>query len=281
MKRVDQLISLTNAPGLIIQGYWCRALLEFWLGHIKGALGTLQQASDLAEKISNENASSFTDYFKGCISRERGESEHGRKYLQACLDYETRKYPLARSLYKVIYSYELGLIDLDQGRGVPAGSKLTDIKTYLAQPQANIAWNVAPYYDLLSAEILLKEGSSQRAIDVLKKMSPPRPPFVFDTFKLIAYNLPPLKDILARAYQQNGEIEKAIAEYERLITFNPKNPSRCLIHPLYSYRLARLYDKKGMKDKARAQFERFLDLWKDADAGLPEVEDARKRLAGL
>jgi hypothetical protein len=42
-----------------------------------------------------------------------------------------------------------------------------------------------------------------------------------------------------------------------------------------------VFEEKGDREQARDQYKKFLDLWKDTDPGLPEVADARKRLANL
>jgi hypothetical protein len=43
----------------------------------------------------------------------------------------------------------------------------------------------------------------------------------------------------------------------------------------------KIYEETGWKNKAIEHYEKFLDLWKDADSGIAEVDDARKRLVGL
>jgi hypothetical protein len=45
--------------------------------------------------------------------------------------------------------------------------------------------------------------------------------------------------------------------------------------------LGKIYEQKGWQGKAIEQYEKFLDLRKDADPEIAEVEDARERLAEL
>ena len=45
--------------------------------------------------------------------------------------------------------------------------------------------------------------------------------------------------------------------------------------------LGKIQEQQGGTAKAIEHYEKFLDLWKDADSGMAEVEDAKKRLGEL
>ena len=47
------------------------------------------------------------------------------------------------------------------------------------------------------------------------------------------------------------------------------------------YMLGKIYEQQGVTANAIEHYEKFLDLWKDADPGITEVDDARERLVGL
>jgi TolA-binding protein len=86
---------------------------------------------------------------------------------------------------------------------------------------------------------------------------------------------------LAFAYFKAGDLPEAKAEFERVTTLMG---GKFCFGDLYAksfYWLGKIAE--GQKDKARARrnYGKFLDLWKDADPGQPEVEDAKARLAAL
>jgi serine/threonine protein kinase/predicted Zn-dependent protease len=173
----------------------------------------------------------------------------------------------------------LGLLDIRQGYLDSARIRLNKKDRILAVAHATTKEVIDVHYKLLEAELLLALDSLDAAIAVgegIKEL--PLPRYFFTPDRIVLYNLPWTRDVLARAYQKSGNIDKAIEEYERLLRFNPDSKDRRIINPIYHYRLARLYHQKGQKNEAVKEYKRFLELWKNADEDLPELIDARKRL---
>ncbi len=278
---INKFIAMAPSPGTKREGYLWKGFYSCWLGILKSSLIDLQRAEELAEVVGDESGKIYGEWLKGFFYYDRGEFELSRKYYESWLDFCLENYPRNRALYKAGYSLNLGLIDIKEGQIDSAKIRLADLKSNFPELTPRQKEIFTYYYNLLDAEVLLAEDFPERAITAFEKASLPRSPLPQYTEMMISYNTPFRKDVIARAYQQNEEIDKAIAEYERLISFDPDSNERRLIHPKCNYRLAKLYEQKGWKSKAIENYEKFLSLWKDADPGIAEVEDAKKRLAGL
>nr|NIN92522.1 tetratricopeptide repeat protein [bacterium] len=88
-------------------------------------------------------------------------------------------------------------------------------------------------------------------------------------------------EALALAYYRSGDLEKAEEQYKKIISLTSGRLGYGNIYAKSFYMLGKIYEQKGWKGKAIEHYDRFLELWKDADPGIPEFEDAKKRLAGL
>jgi serine/threonine protein kinase/Tfp pilus assembly protein PilF len=86
---------------------------------------------------------------------------------------------------------------------------------------------------------------------------------------------------LAKAHYAAGNLSKAQQEYTNVTSLNLGRMGSGDLYALSLYTQGEIAGKLGQKAKAIECYQKFLDLWKDADPGLPEVEDARKALAGL
>jgi serine/threonine protein kinase/Tfp pilus assembly protein PilF len=281
MKWIERYIEIAPSPGIKRGGYMLEGFYDFWLGSYEKCQNNLQMADSLAEALGDKEGLSSLNYLKSFIRYDRGEYSLSRKLSDSWFSDLLALYPANEAYYRVLYGCSLALIELKEGNVDSARARSSEMPPLLAAMSGYLKdWATDRHY-LTTAEIDLNSGSPEKAIDLLKKAVPLRPPGFDYPEPFIVYNLPFLKDTLPRAYQQKGDLDKAIAEYERLISFDPKIESRYLIHPKYHYRLAKLYEQKGLKGKAKSQYERFLDLWKDADPGQPEVADAKARLASL
>jgi tetratricopeptide (TPR) repeat protein len=132
---------------------------------------------------------------------------------------------------------------------------------------------IRDYYYILG-NIELKRGSYALAIEHLQKTLDLYP-YVQGLWR------PVMTEPLAKAYYQSGDLDKALSAYEEISAMVWLNYFFGDIYSQSFYMLGKIWEQKGGTAQAIENYTKFLDLWKNADPGLPEVEDAKKRLAGL
>ena len=138
----------------------------------------------------------------------------------------------------------------------------------------------------LEGEIALAAGDHVRASQAFAAGEPARkmsfnrgfgiyPPISFLSNNFVSRDGP------ARVAIAQGRHAEAISIYRALLTPGPQQKWTAMLEPRCVLALARLLEKSGERKAARTEYQRFLDLWKEADEALPELAEARARVAAL
>ncbi len=281
---LDRYIERAPSLGTRAEGCRWKSFYRCWLGDIDGALAEAQKLEDVAREHSSELWITEADRMRGWIYYDRQELALSRKRFQHSLDAIKKNpsehippglsySPVVSEQIRVLkagYDFALAMVSLKEGDIDAAVTGLEDIRPVIPE-QA----------ELLQAEIWLAKDSADQAIETCRKASAWRIPYMSNTAGMLIYNLPFHKDTLARAYLSAGRPEKAVAEYERLISFRPHGRDRRLIHPMFHYRLADLYREQNRTDHALEQYDRVLEIWKTGGARLEEVHSAQRKVEEL
>ena len=284
MDWIERYMEMAPSFGTRTDGLRWKGFYLCLQGRLNQALAEADMMYELAEEENSGYWKTEADRLRGWIHFQREELDLSRNCFQRCIQSvmknPTEYIPSATSYslgspeqvesLTATYVFALALVDLREGLIDSAKSRLQEIAPLLPG-----------YAEMLHSEINLAEGSLEKAITVSSKAPSLRIPYMSDTGGMLVYNLPCLKDTLARAYLMKEDLEKAATEYEKISTFRPESNDRRLIHPLYHYRLGRIYHGQGFREKAVSRYSKAMEAWKQADWDFPELVDAREMLARL
>jgi serine/threonine protein kinase/tetratricopeptide (TPR) repeat protein len=278
---INRYLSFNLSPERQADALGWKGFCLYWLGRFSASLESFQQAEEAGRTADWRNKPALF-VLRYMLYFDRGEFEAARQSARKYVQYHVEQNPKREVGIVKIGDFNQGLCYVNEGRLDSAREKLKEIESALTAVSGWEKENMIENVNFLQAEIKLAEGSVEEALVYLERIAPPLgfQPFQPFSFYRLSINWPEYRDQRARAYTKKGDLDLAIAEYEQLISPDPTKTNG-LIHPRYYYSLGKLYEQKGMKDKARIHYSRFLDLWKDADPGTREVEDAKARLAAL
>jgi tetratricopeptide (TPR) repeat protein len=179
--------------------------------------------------------------------------------------------------YSLLANYLTGIALVSKGDYQTAQDRADVIQSKVQRGNYNPLHSV--FFHLLQAEIFAAQNEPEAAQEEINKL----PGWTIAT-------RPRYRKLVAVIDGMKGNFEKAAKEYQ-----NSFGNSWVVLSPWWlidqfdffkehsklDYNLAKIYEQMGETTKATVHYQKFLDLWKDADPGIPEFEDAHSRLSAL
>jgi len=274
--RSEFLLDYSQSEKTALDEYALRrysGMSELYAGKLEKAREEFEKAFHIVQKENLFEAMSRTLQNLGKILVYQGKFEEAMASFEKAEKTSWEREHNNFNPYPIFAYFHMGLAQVKKGDFDSAYTFSEKIERYIQEQDLDASY--LDYKYILEGYIHAAQGNGPSVRDALDKCSGPQ------KFG------PEYNELVAHSCVLMGEYDQAIEKYAMFKTnvywSRYGNDTyyfyRC--SSLTDYNVGRIHELKGDTAKAIEHYEKFLDLWKDADPGIAEVEDARKRLAGL
>jgi tetratricopeptide (TPR) repeat protein/predicted Ser/Thr protein kinase/TolB-like protein len=280
LRWTDDMITRAQTDGMRADGHQWKGFYFSLTGRFNDALAELGTAETLAKTSGNQMLADMVLRDALWTAYDWGRLDLFMTYLEKRMALRAETNQGTENLNKVYRLLYTGLYDVRSGNVAAARQKLGDMTGLAATIKDPERQMNAMASNQLEREILLAEGDLAGALKVFAA----RPAVEINlsmASTVQGKNLPFVDDFAARVYLKLGEADKALKEYEQLVSSEPRDRNGALVHPFSRLRLAALCEARGNAEKAAEQYKKLATIWKQADPTLPDVAAVRAKLAHL
>jgi tetratricopeptide (TPR) repeat protein len=245
----EQIAWASGKPDEHIAVDW-QAQTAAFAGEWRKSQDYARRATEMAER--NEAKEVAAQYTAQAALRAAalGQAAQAGALAEAALKIERNKIALARA------ALALALV----GEAAKAQSLVQELeKQYPKDTLVNQLW-----LPEIKAALELRKGNAQSALDLLE---PVKRYEAADEFRP--------QTVRGEAYLKHGKGAEAAVEFQKILAHRGEAPLSVL-YPLAHLGLARAAVLQGDAPKARQKYQDFFALWKEADADLPILIEAKK-----